>query len=276
MAITNFIPTVWSETLYAKLNEKYVAASNCNRSFEGDIKEMGSVVKICGIENVGLNDYHKDTDLSAPQVLTDTVIEFPIDQAVCFNFQIDDIDLAQASPKLMEAAMSTAAAALANQADRFIYSLHKDTETRICLNEPTPEVLLDTFITAMQKLYEAGVTDPSDVVIELTPYVASILLRAKIEFTSSNNSVLENGQFGTLFGAKVFVSNNVESFQETDDILHNCLVRTKRSIAFAEQLSEIEAYRPEKRFADAVKGLHLYGAKVVYPAEMVALVLTVA
>ena len=51
-----------------------------------------------------------------------------------------------------------------------------------------------------------------------------------------------------------------------------CLVRTKRSIAFAEQLSEIEAYRPELRFADAVKGLHLYGAKVVYPEEMVCLV----
>ena len=46
-------------------------------------------------------------------------------------------------------------------------------------------------------------------------------------------------------------------------------MRTKRAIAFAEQLSEIEAYRPEKRFADAVKGLHLYGVKVVYPEEMV-------
>lgn len=48
-------------------------------------------------------------------------------------------------------------------------------------------------------------------------------------------------------------------------------MRTKRAIAFAEQLSEIEAYRPEKRFSDAVKGLHLYGAKVVYPNEFVAL-----
>lgn len=44
-------------------------------------------------------------------------------------------------------------------------------------------------------------------------------------------------------------------------------MRTKRAVAFAEQISEVEAYRPEKRFADAVKGLHLYGAKIVYPAE---------
>jgi hypothetical protein len=52
---------------------------------------------------------------------------------------------------------------------------------------------------------------------------------------------------------------------------HMCIARTKRAISFAEQLSEINAYRPEKRFADAVKGLHLYGAKVVCPNEMVTL-----
>ena len=52
-----------------------------------------------------------------------------------------------------------------------------------------------------------------------------------------------------------------------DDKCTDC----KRAIAFAEQLSEISAYRPEKRFADAVKGLHLYGAKVVYPNELVVI-----
>jgi hypothetical protein len=46
-------------------------------------------------------------------------------------------------------------------------------------------------------------------------------------------------------------------------------MRTKRAIAFAEQISDIEAFRPEKRFADAVKGLHLYGAQAIYPNEMV-------
>ena len=51
-------------------------------------------------------------------------------------------------------------------------------------------------------------------------------------------------------------------------------MRTKRAVAFAEQLSEIDAYRPEKRFADAVKGLHLYGASVIYPDEVVPLILT--
>ena len=54
------------------------------------------------------------------------------------------------------------------------------------------------------------------------------------------------------------------------------MIRTKRAVAYAEQLSKVHAYRPELRFADALKGLHLYGAKVVYPAELVNLSVSVA
>ena len=89
--------------------------------------------------------------------------------------------------------------------------------------------------------------------------------KAKMKFESDNTDVWENGCIGRFMGSKIYVSNNVV----VKDNCHKCLVRTKRAIAFAEQLSEIDAYRPELRFADAVKGLHLYGAKVVYPQEMV-------
>ena len=69
----------------------------------------------------------------------------------------------------------------------------------------------------------------------------------------------------------MFVSNNIVQGESDGAVQHMCMARTKRAIAFAEQLSEINAYRPEKRFADAVKGLHLYGAKIVYPEEFVVL-----
>ena len=76
-----------------------------------------------------------------------------------------------------------------------------------------------------------------------------------------------------LVSLKIFVSNNVKV---TEDGKHNCMVRTKRAIAYAEQLSKVHAYRPELRFADALKGLHLYGAKVIYPAELVNLSVSAA
>ena len=272
MAITNFIPTVWSETLYKELDKQYIAVANCSRDFEGDIKNCGSVVKICGVGEITVNEYTKNTDMSTPQDLTDTVKELTIDRARYFNFQIDDIDKAQSIPKLLEQAMNTAAAGLSDEADAYVYSLYGDAGSTVEVTGATAETILDAIIEAREKLYESNVSDSSNVVIEVSPAVATLILKAKILSASDNTAALETGCLGSVAGCKVFVSNNIKNSEGS----HKCIVRTKRAIAFAEQLSEIEAFRPEKRFADALKGLHLYGASVVYPKEMVVLSVTLA
>ena len=123
MAISNFIPTVWSETLLNELDTQYVAVRNCNREFEGDIKDKGSVVKIGSIGAITVFDYTKDTDMRAPQALSDTAVSLTIDKAKAFNFQIDDIDRVQSQPKLMKAALRKAASALADAADKHIFNM---------------------------------------------------------------------------------------------------------------------------------------------------------
>ena len=270
MAILNFIPTIWSENLYEELNSQYIAVANCNREYEGEIKNQGSSVKICGVGTVTVNDYTKNTNMSEAQTLSDTSRELVIDQAKYFNFQIDDIDRAQASPKLMGAAMKIAANALATQADKFVFRLYASAGKTIVANQVNEETILDHFIDAITELRQNNVTDTEQVVIEISPAVAAIILKSKINL-HSDKETLETGCIGTIAGCKVFVSNNVSRITDSGSIGYFCFVRTKRAIAFAEQLSEIEAYRPEKRFSDAVKGLHLYGAKVVYPSEFVTL-----
>ena len=274
MAITSFIPTIWSENLYTALNKKYVAVANCNRDFEGEIRNRGSVVKICGVGDIFVGDYTKNTDMNNPQNLSDTVMELVIDQAKYFNFQIDDIDKTQASPKLMDAAMRIAADSLARTADRYIYGICNDLVAKRLEAEVTPENILDTIIAAQQRLYEAGVSDMSDVVLEVSPSVASLIMKAKLNLATDNSALLENGCIGSIGGTKIFVSPNIDYISHEGIEASKCVMRTKRAVAFAEQLSEIDAYRPEKRFADAVKGLHLYGASVIYPDEVVPLSLT--
>ena len=267
MAISNFIPTIWSENLYTALDKQYIAVANCNREFEGEIKTKGSVVKICGVGDVTVSDYTKNTDMSTPQSLSDTVKELTIDRAKYFNFQIDDIDRAQCTPRLMEAAMNVAASGLADEADKYVYGMYAKAGSSIYLKEADESNIVGAIIDARQKLYENNVADTSGVVVEVSPAVASLILKAKVSLASDNGAALETGCLGSIGGCKIFVSNNIVVTEGA----HKCIVRTKRAIAFAEQLSEIDAYRPEKRFADAVKGLHLYGAEVIYPGEMVLL-----
>ena len=271
MAITNFIPTVWSENLYQELDKKYIGVANCNRDFEGEIREKGNTVRICGIGNVVVSEYTKNANMNSPSTLSDTARDLKIDQAKYFNFQIDDIDRAQASPKLMELAMKNAAGALANDADRYVYSLYGQAGSTIKCDDVTVDNIVNLIIDARTKLFTNNVSDPEDIVIEVTPEIAGLIMKAKVSLSTDNTDVMEAGCIGAIGGCKIYVSNNVKKMEGDTGYEHKCLARTKRAIAFAEQLSEIDAYRPELRYADAVKGLHLYGAKVVYPNEMVLL-----
>ena len=271
MAITNFISTVWSENLYKQLDAKYIGVANCTREWEGDIRRKGDRVKICGVGPVSVFDYTKNTNMSAPTALSDTSRELIITEAKAFNFQIDDIDRAQSTPRIMDEALRNAANALVNIAEAHVYSHYQTVPTanKISVNDPTPEDITDSILQAIVKLQKNGICD--DVVLEVTPDVGAIILKAKLDLATDNSAILENGCIGSFAGCKVFVSNNVSSFTEGGSLHHMCYLRTKRAIAFAEQLSEIEAYRPELRFADAVKGLMLYGSKVVYPNELYVL-----
>ena len=275
MAISSFIPTIWSETLLHKLDQSYVGVANCTREFEGEIREKGSRVRICGLNPVTVADYTKNTDMSQPSMLTDNSKDLLIDQAKYFNFQIDDVDLAQSNPHLMETALKTAAASLSKEADLYVYSLTPRADTTV-MKTVTVDTVIETLIDARTLLLKNGVADPSEIVIELTPEIAAMVMKAKIALSTDNTAPLENGCIGAIGGSKIFVSPHLSVTDEGESMTHICLMRTRRAIAFAEQLSEVEAYRPERRFADAVKGLHLYGAAVVRADEMVELRLTVA
>ena len=269
MAISNFISTIWSESLLHSLSKKYIGVANSNREYEGDIKEMGSVVKVCGVGSVSISTYTKNSNMLSPETLTDTSRELRIDQAKCFNFQIDDIAQAQAVPGLVEAAMSNAASALANTADQYVYSLYTGAGKTVTNEEMSVDNVLDTLLQARTLLYKQNATNPDDIVFEVAPEVGALILKAKILTATDNNESLNGGCIGTVGGVRVYVSNNIRTSEEEDGMHYYCLARTRRAIAFAEQLSEVDAYRPELRFADAVKGLHLYGAKVFYPQELI-------
>jgi hypothetical protein len=74
------------------------------------------------------------------------------------------------------------------------------------------------------------------------------------------DATLRNGEIGQAAGFRVLQSNNVP---ETSGTKYRIIAGHPMAISFAEQINKVEAFRPERRFADAMKGLHLYGAKLV-------------
>jgi len=268
MAITNFIPTLWSETLYNELKKSYVAVKLSSREFEGEIKGEGDRVKICGIGPVTVFNYSKNTNMPAPEVLSDNERTLIIDQAKGFNFFIDDIDLAQSKSTLMQAAMKEASDALADVADKYIYSLTDPSVATVTNSAATSVSILETLSEARMKLMQNNVPNSASISLEVSPAIEQKLVLSKVLRSTDNKEDLSRGYIGSFMGFDIYVTNNIPV---DSDGSYKCIARTNRAIAFAEQVSSVKAYEPELRHGDAVKGLHLYGAKIVYPKEMVFL-----
>ncbi len=270
MALNNFIPTVWSARILQNLQKALVFGSNAviNTDFEGDIRQLGDTVKINSIGAVTVGSYTKNTNIGDPETLSDASTSLLINQAKYFNFQVDDIDKAQAKPKVMDEAMREAGYALANALDEYIAGLYTDAASANLIGTTgSPKTDLATagkpyqyLVELATKLDENNVPRMGRFVIIPPWYNAYLIQDTKfLAATPQGDGRLEEGLVGKAAGFDVFMSNNVVNTTSTK---YRIIAGYKGAWSMAMQLNQVEAYRPEKRFADAVKGLQLYGAKV--------------
>ena len=87
--------------------------------------------------------------------------------------------------------------------------------------------------------------------------------------TTAADAALRTGLVGEAAGFQIFKSNNVPN---TSGAKYKVMAGYSGAISYAEQIAEVEAYRPELRFGDAMKGLHLYGGKITRPSGLALLV----
>jgi hypothetical protein len=338
MAITNFVPEVWSATLLSILEKSlvYAGAPCVNRNYEGDISAYGDTVHITSIADPSIVTYTKDTDLTV-EVLTDADRTLLVDQAKAFAFEIDDIDLRQARSggALMTEAAQRAAWGLRDVADRFVAGRMAGGASNSLgvVDATTVTNVYDALLVpAAVKLDENNVpTEGRFVVVSPSVYGKLLLDSRFIKANESGTAALHNGVVGNAAGFQILKSNNAfqgnrtgitattvssgkgltgaagtfnqgdvglsvagtgigassnkiasvnadgsvaqttvnqtASATVTDIALSGggqlAIAGSSIATSYAEQISKVEAFRPEKRFADALKGLHLYGSKVV-------------
>lgn len=269
MSVTNFIPTIWNARLLRHLDKKHVYANLLNRDYEGEIKNFGDTVKINQIGDVEIKDYERNKDIAAPDDLSGDQLTLTIDQAKYFNFAVDDVDNAQTNPKLMDKAMQRAGYAMNDVTDSFAANLlyvNAAAENMLGSDDtpivPTADDAYDALVDLATLLTEANV--PMDGRWAVIPaWYHGLLLKDKRfvgNGTDYNKAILEGGEVGVAAGMKILLSNNVPNISGTK---YKIIAGTNEAGSYAEQILKTEAYRPEKRFADAVKGLHVYGAKVL-------------
>jgi len=282
MSYANFIPTVWAEGIQRELARNCVALEDCNRQYEGSIKRRGDSVKILGVgkPTITEHDPKKPIVLAEPETIEDASQILYVNRALTYNYKIPDIDKAQATEGIDAALKGETSEGLANSIDRYIFSLAKSgapllytAPVKIGANESKltegEKYLLDVFDEAREKLLENDVKDSTKVVASFSPYINRLMAKARRGEDTDNSKILDNGVVGTYNRLTLKMSNNV--YRDTNKRVEYVMVRTQRAIAAVDVINETEAYRPEKGFDDALKGLLLHDAKIVRPKEIVVI-----
>lgn len=273
MSINSFIPTIWSARLLMHLDNALVAKNFFNTDYEGEIRDQGDTVRINQIGNISIFKYVRNTDMTPPEELSTAAQDLIIDQADAFNFQIDDIDAVQMRVPLMDRAMQRSAYALAEKQDTFLFNT-------LATAVPTTNKVGSVTIASPDEMYELLVHLRTIMVknnvpsigrrVAVPPEAVAMLLKDdRFVGTGGTNAegTLQSGFVGRAAGFFIFEVNTTPGGNTI--IAGHDLAST-----FASQIVKTEAYRMEKRFADGLKGLSVYGAKTLIPEALASAVVT--
>lgn len=294
-----FIPEVWSGKLIEKFYDATVLAAISNTDYEGEIKKQGDKVKIRTRPTAVIRDYTRNTDISYDMPDGD-VIELEIDKGKYYAAQIDDVSAYQQDVKVMDAWADDASEQMKIAIDTDVLgSIYSSADShnkgatagRISgdLNMGTTaaprgvssSTILDAIVEAGQVLDEQNIPEQGRFML-VPAWALGLIKRSDLKDASlagDTQSILRNGRVGMIDRFTLYLSNllpsatvntgtsaapvNVKAF--------HLIAGHKNGLTFASQMTEMEDIRLEKRFADAVRGLQVYGYKVVDPTCLVDL-----
>ena len=279
MSIQRFRPEIWSARLLVALRQNLVYSAFVNRDYEGEIADAGDTVRITSIGRPTINTYVPNSTVIVPEQVNDSQRTLIVDQAKYFAFAVDDVDARQAKGNVIPQAMDEAAFAAANVIDLYLSAFFTSIQLAnqigaVSVSRATPSQAYDNVLVPLKvKLDQANVPTQGRSVA-ISPDLHGLFLRdPRFVANAANNisSALLTGQVGEAAGFNIVLSNQTPTTGSDSVVIGG----NDRALTFAEQISKVEAYRPQSSFSDAVKGLWLYGAKVVRPDSLASALVTV-
>lgn len=279
MSVDLFIPEVWAAQLLTTLKKRLVFGqpSVSNRDYEGDISAFGDTVHIGTLTDPTIADYTRGSTTISPETLATTDQTLLINQAKYFAFEVDDVDARQVRDEgnLLTAASERSAFGLADAADQYIAGLiTAGAGDTLAAGSVATANDAYTLIREMMVAQDKANVPSQGRYLVVSPDFYAVLLsdnRFINAMAYGSSEPVQNGLVGSILGYSVLKSNNIpEGTAGTAPAVSNFVIAGHpMGCTYAEQINKVEAYRPQDSFADAIKGLHLYGAKVVRPEVFV-------
>jgi hypothetical protein len=260
MAIDNFIPEVWAAGVTQSFIANQVVIPTLNNAFTGDVV-AGNKVHIINATTPTIVDYAGAGRTISAADLADTEVLLDIDQEKAFSVNVDDVDRVQASSEFGPW-VDSAGRALAEDAEEYLLDLMIAGAT----NGNPGDVVMDTAdeakaaVREIRKIMANNKVPAAGRFLVVNPDMADLLIQGLDDVSvAGTDSELRNGVIGRLYGFTVVESPLLENATSTPGAVgyHEAMV------GFVNQVQSLESLRNPTKFADIVRGLNVYGGKVI-------------
>lgn len=291
----NFIPELWAGKLIEHFYDATVLTAISNTEYEGMIKAHGDTVNIRTTPTITIRDYVKGQTLQVERPDSDP-LELLIDKGKYFNAVEDDVDAIQTDIKLMDVWSKDASERMKIEIDQDVltnmltgisaynsgltagaktasFNLGTSgsplTVTKDGAGGTTS--ITDLIVDIGTVLDEANVAE-SDRYLVLPAKAVGLIKKSELKDASLSGdgaSILRNGRVGMIDRFTIYMSHNLYTASSKTNIIAG----TKRGLTFASQMTKMETLRSESTFGTLIRGLQVYGYKVVKPEAIATAVI---
>lgn len=278
-----FVPEIWSGKLIEKFYAATVLAAISNTDYEGEIRNMGDKVKIRTKPTITIRDYTLDQSLTVDRP-SSAAVELTIDYAKYFNTVLDDIMERQSDMNLLSMWGDDASEQMKIQIDTDVLtnvhagiaaanigaaagakSLNINLGTTGTPVIPTKADIIDHIVDAGQVLDEQNIPETGRWMV-IPPWVGAMIKKSDLRDASISGdgvSLVRNGRLGMIDRFTLFSSNLLPSITDTTHKVSRVFAGHSTGLTFASQISEMETLRAESTFGTLLRGLQVYGFKVI-------------
>ncbi|HEY1491977.1 MAG TPA: hypothetical protein VGF35_05080 [Steroidobacteraceae bacterium] len=278
-----FIPEIWSGKLIEKFYAATVLSAIANTDYQGEIKNQGDTVHIRTKPTITIHDYTTDQDLLIERP-SSNIIDLTIDYAKYFNEALDDVMELQSDINMLsmwaddasEQMKITIDTAVLTLIDPGVAAVNKgNTAGKISQNivlgaagSPvtlTPLNILDSIVDLGTVLDEQNIPESGRWLV-IPPWIAARIKKSDLRNASISGdgvSLMRNGRLGMIDRFTMYSSNLLPTAVEGSSTAFRVFAGHPHGLTFASQITKMETMRSERSFSTLLRGLQVYGAKVL-------------
>ena len=278
-----WLPEVFSKKVQVAFRKSAVAEAICNTDYMGEIAQFGDTVNIIKEPTITVTDYTRATTSLNSTVLTDQELVLQVDQAKYFQFKVDDLEKRFSHVNWQQVASDNAAyqlkdafdvnvitAAVAGIGSNTYGTVAAPIDTGHATGEVDP---LDVLARLARLLDDANVPEENRWVVAKPEFYEELAKTSSkllsVDYNQGNGG-LRNGLVasGELRGFKMYKSSNVPTPSGSGNPTHQILAGHMSAVSCAQSLSTVESIRDNDSFKDIVRGLLVWGRKVLRPEAL--------